>query len=136
MKKQSQSDREARSLLEHLRWRRRPLLLFEPGSSESPADWSKLVSEVEAREEAIGERDMTVIRLRGDSGSLDGEELPSNVVVALRELFGVDHPEYEAVLLGKDGGVKLRGPKGVELEEIFRLIDSMPMRQAEMRRDS
>ena len=36
------------------------------------------------------------------------------------------------VLIGKDGGVKLRSDDA-GLDQIFDLIDSMPMRQAEMR---
>ncbi|MFO7687606.1 MAG: DUF4174 domain-containing protein [Desulfobacterales bacterium] len=35
--------------------------------------------------------------------------------------------------MGKDGGIKLKRNDQVRLEEIFQLIDSMPMRQDEMR---
>jgi len=38
------------------------------------------------------------------------------------------------VLVGKDGGVKYRS-RQLHLNEIDKLIDSMPMRQAEMRKD-
>ncbi|MEN8788441.1 MAG: DUF4174 domain-containing protein [Flavobacteriaceae bacterium] len=37
------------------------------------------------------------------------------------------------VLIGKDGGIKLKRPFVVSAEEIFDLIDSMPMRRAEMK---
>jgi len=40
----------------------------------------------------------------------------------------------ETVLVGKDGGVKSRDDT-LDLDEIFRRIDAMPMRQAEMRAD-
>jgi hypothetical protein len=36
-------------------------------------------------------------------------------------------------LVGKDGGIKLKRGDQVDLREIFGLIDSMPMRQREMR---
>jgi hypothetical protein len=40
----------------------------------------------------------------------------------------------QLVLIGKDGGIKARHSEDVfDLERIFTLIDSMPMRRAEMR---
>jgi hypothetical protein len=36
------------------------------------------------------------------------------------------------VLIGKDGGEKLRREEGGTLREIFGLIDTMPMRRREM----
>ena len=41
---------------------------------------------------------------------------------------------FEVLLIGKDGGVKLRSDSPVEKGAFFGLIDQMPMRQAEMRR--
>ncbi|HKJ49362.1 MAG TPA: DUF4174 domain-containing protein [Christiangramia sp.] len=43
--------------------------------------------------------------------------------------------DFEVILIGLDGGVKLRQTKPVETKQLFGLIDSMPMRQAEMRRN-
>lgn len=40
--------------------------------------------------------------------------------------------DFEVVLLGLDGGVKLRKDRFVTREELFRLIDAMPMRQREL----
>ena len=44
--------------------------------------------------------------------------------------------DFEVILMGLDGGVKLRQTKPVETKQLFDLIDSMPMRQAEMRRNN
>ena len=41
---------------------------------------------------------------------------------------------FEIILIGKDGGIKLRNTSIVQNSEIYGLIDHMPMRQAEMRR--
>lgn len=41
---------------------------------------------------------------------------------------------FEIILIGKDGGIKLRNTSIVQNSEIYGLIDRMPMRQAEMRR--
>ena len=40
---------------------------------------------------------------------------------------------FEVLLVGRDGGVKLRSKKPVAVSEIMALIDTMPMRQAEMK---
>lgn len=42
--------------------------------------------------------------------------------------------DFEVILIGLDGGVKLRQKDILEPLQLFSLIDSMPMRQAEMRR--
>jgi hypothetical protein len=50
----------------------------------------------------------------------------------LRRRFGVRPGRFTVILIGKDGGVKMLREDRVELQEIFDLIDSMPMRQQEM----
>ncbi|WP_133674543.1 DUF4174 domain-containing protein [Maribacter caenipelagi] len=37
------------------------------------------------------------------------------------------------ILIGKDGGIKVKAPYPFNLENLFLLIDSMPMRKSEMR---
>lgn len=46
-----------------------------------------------------------------------------------------DENYYNIMLIGKDGGVKMKGPN-VTLQAMFDRIDTMPMRRREMRRDS
>jgi hypothetical protein len=43
------------------------------------------------------------------------------------------HTTFQVLLVGKDGGVKLRRGTPVVAAEITALIDTMPMRQNEMR---
>ena len=40
---------------------------------------------------------------------------------------------FTLILIGKDGGEKMRSSKAVSLDEIFSLIDSMPMRKQEIK---
>ena len=61
-----------------------------------------------------------VIDLNGEKQLIDAAEVPYN------NFQGV-------ILIGKDGGVKLREEFFIEPSVIFTLIDSMPMRRAEMR---
>ncbi len=63
-----------------------------------------------------GERDLVILRADG----------------ALRAAVGIGDAANEAVLIGKDGGVKARWKEPVAPEAVFALIDTMPMRRAEM----
>ena len=52
---------------------------------------------------------------------------------ALRKRFAAPHGKFTFLLIGKDGGEKYRRESGIDLQDVFRLIDSMPMRQQEMK---
>ena len=47
--------------------------------------------------------------------------------------FSLDGNFQGVLLIGKDGGIKLKKPFIVKPQTIFDLVDSMPMRRAEMR---
>ncbi len=64
-------------------------------------------------------------------GSL-GELSPGECVSARRR-FHIGQDEFAVILLGKDGGEKLRSRTPVTMERLVKLIDSMPMRQKEAR---
>lgn len=53
---------------------------------------------------------------------------------AIRQQFGLD-PTFEAILVGKDGGAKLRSSTVLGADDLFPVIDAMPMRRREMKRD-
>jgi hypothetical protein len=61
------------------------------------------------------------------------QTLSAAEVRGLRKSYGVDEQNYAVLLIGKDGGVKLRREVPVTTTELFSLIDSMPMRKREMR---
>ncbi len=51
-----------------------------------------------------------------------------------RQRFKVAPVEFTVILIGKDGGEKMRSHQPVTAERLERTIDAMPMRQDEMRR--
>ena len=64
------------------------------------------------------------------------DELADRKLIILRD--SEDHcndEDFKIVLYGLDGGVKLSSSTEVKAREIFDLIDSMPMRRAELRRN-
>jgi hypothetical protein len=51
-------------------------------------------------------------------------------------LTSTDADEFRITLVGKDGGTKLTRSTILPAQELFAIIDAMPMRRDEMRRDS
>ncbi len=107
-----------------------------PGLRPSPVD-DRYVGQRRLLEGARGgfaERD----RLRGDlferdTGNFDGGPVSAEHAAWAWERYGVEPGRFAAVLVGKDGTVKHRFDKPVEPDEIYALIDEMPMRRREMR---
>ena len=60
--------------------------------------------------------------------------LSAQEIAAARKRFGVAPGSFTVVLLGEDGGVKLRAGAPVPVERLNGLIDGMPMRRLEMQR--
>ena len=68
-------------------------------------------------------------RIAGEIDELAAERLD------VRRRLELQGRGAQLVLIGKDGGVKARQSEGVfDLARVFELIDSMPMRRAEMQR--
>jgi len=113
-------------------WKNRPLLIFAP--SPDASEYKTLMTQLNAQADQIIDRDMVLIEIF-DIGlvRVDGKPWPDENAENLRKQFSVTTGYLTAILIGKDGGQKLRQSKRVDLGSIFALIDTMPMRQQEMR---
>jgi hypothetical protein len=82
----------------------------------------------------LKERDVVVISVLKDTVST--KERPDEPVSAddLRDAYDVWPHDFRVVLIGRDGGVKLRRDEPISAADLFALIDSMPMRKQEMGR--
>ena len=63
-------------------------------------------------------------------------ETRSTVPSKIYQRFHSGAKPFQLILIGLDGGVKWRVNEVVSCEDLFALIDGMPMRRAEMRRKS
>jgi hypothetical protein len=80
----------------------------------------------------LTERKLKIFRIHPyDIDSLEKQE---DVIVSERiyNHFIDKNETFQIILIGLDGGVKLRQNKILSRQELYTLIDSMPMRQAEM----
>ena len=120
--------------LSDYRWERRPLLLFAPAESDSRL--VETMRRIEASRCDFADRDMVLGRIIADGAStLDGQGVDTSQAQRLRSEFGVGAGSFSVVLIGKDGGEKLRVNDVPELSAIYAVIDGMPMRGREMGAD-
>ena len=110
------------NMLVDYKWEKRVILLFAPQASTPEI----LTQEKIIAQDKLGfaERDLIVLKYYLDNKN----------GMTLRDKFKVSLGEFTFILIGKDGGVKLRKNKVVLSNDLFDLIDSMPMRRGEIRR--
>ena len=81
---------------------------------------------------ALSERQIVIIRAIGATAQdPQGRRWEASGV---RRAVGLATGRFGVVLVGKDGGVKLRRTKAVSAAELMQTIDAMPMRRQEMRK--
>lgn len=123
----------AADTLESLKWEKRPILLF--AKSRSFAQLGKQLDLLRDYRPDLQERDIVVLSTTGNqetSAAIGYVSIDRGTARLLRRRFAPDMKGLTVILIGKDGGEKGRWTSVVEPQEIFDLIDSMPMRQQEI----
>jgi hypothetical protein len=116
--------------LSRFQWRRRLLVVFAP----VPQDPRLAAQRLRLAEQRSGyaERDLTVIEVAGRSVLVDGARDRSLDSYELRVHFEIEDNAFATLLIGKDGGEKLRRDGLMPNDMLFDAIDTMPMRRQEM----
>ena len=109
--------------VKELKWNKRLLIL-----DATTVKAQDLRTEIDRNIAAWRDRDLHLVLLDGDQ--VGGEEANQDASF-WRKKFRID--QEGTVLVGKDGGVKERWPLAPRLQEVFDLVDAMPMRQRELR---
>jgi len=109
-------------LLADYQWKSRVILLFAP--EESNANYKAQQEIIRSNKLEYEDRDLVVLSfiLGNRKGQL------------VREEFNIKDKIFTYILIGKDGYEKLTTNKVVPSKDLFKLIDSMPMRIGEMKR--
>lgn len=108
---------QAENPLDEYLWKSRPIVIFAP--SETDPRLLQQLAWLDAEKEEMEERDVVVLT---DTDPIEQSEL--------RKKF---HPrDFQLLLIGKDGQVKLRKPFPWNVRELSRAIDKMPMRRQEI----
>lgn len=118
--------------LEPFRWKNRVLLIFSNGSE--PDYYTARQEEWLYKEsEGIAERDIVVLKVLPETVfCADTILYREGAARILRQLTGIQSADFAVALVGKDGSLKSLKKEPVSAEELFALIDAMPMRKAEL----
>ncbi|WKK67521.1 DUF4174 domain-containing protein [Lutimonas zeaxanthinifaciens] len=123
--------------LEKHTWKNR-ILVFKTTDSALQI-YQQQVKEFENSEAELKDRKFVLYRITGadferidytkdaltDSGSISG--------TSLEKIFNAQE-HFEVVLIGLDGGVKLRQTEVLSKEDLYGIVDAMPMRRSELNR--
>ena len=116
--------------LSDYRWESRPLLLFAP--TDSDPRLVETMRRIEASRCDFVDRDIVLGRIVTEGTStLDGHVVDPTQAQRLVSEFGIGADSFSVVLIGKDGGEKLRVAGVPDLQAIYAVIDGMPMRARE-----
>lgn len=118
-------------------WKKRLIVCYFPQNAESKAALKDLENSIQEFKAEILDRDLLLFHVgelpkRGKASY--AVSLPSEAQADLRERYGLTGDTAQLLLIGKDGGVKQRQTApNFSLQRMYALIDTMPMRQEEMR---
>ncbi|MFK7935298.1 MAG: DUF4174 domain-containing protein [Saprospiraceae bacterium] len=104
--------------LEQHQWRERILLFFIPANEV--ATWEAQQQILAVDNQGLQERDLIFYKIENDS--------------ALQQNYAISNDRFTAILIGKDGGEKLRQHEPLTLKKLYSTIDVMPMRRSEIRK--
>ena len=115
--------------LQDFRWKNRILLILPP------QEIAKINLQLLKHQKAIVERNLIIINLSESSESFTNQmTLSKDQLQTLRTRYKLNNESKPFfTLIGKDGEEKARQDEQLDLQKIFTLIDSMPMRKAEMK---
>lgn len=117
--------------LEQFRWKNRVLVVI---ADRTGAMANEQVERLKRVNPGAAERDMVLVLINGNTVQTFPAGPASLNASALRARLKGPDDGFEVLLIGKDGGVKLRDTKPVATDALFTLIDSMPMRSNETRK--
>ncbi|OWV84913.1 DUF4174 domain-containing protein [Rhizobium sp. R693] len=119
--------------LEQFQWRNRVLVIFPDRRNARAA---RQENQLLADRDALQNRDMVILKIAGGSVRVlfgAGESLDATAIAS--ELGDPAAGEFAAFLVGKDGTVKLKVSEPISRGELLAIVDSMPVRAAEIASD-
>lgn len=114
--------------LDREQWRHRVLLVFSPATDAEPLRQQRSILARDRK--GMQDRDLLVVEVIRTAPT---EAVPAKVAESLRLRLRAAEPQFTAILVGKDGAVKLRRTEPVALQELYEIIDVMPMRRDELK---
>ncbi|MCP4884145.1 MAG: DUF4174 domain-containing protein [Flavobacteriales bacterium] len=121
--------------LEQHEWNDR--ILIVKAESEASKTYQNQIEELRNSSSALKERKLMIYQVIGNKYELvdyDNPEIIGSGEVSNQMNVNILNKKipFEIILIGLDGGIKLKKSDIIRKEELFNLIDSMPMRSSEL----
>jgi hypothetical protein len=118
---------------EAYKWKNRIIIIF--AKDRDSGFYVEQVNNLDENSIEFKERDLVSYHIFDLNGiGPDNQYLEKADLLHLKNHYNFDQGPFKLLLIGKDGTVKLERSEPVTSTEIYRLIDSMPMRQIEIQR--
>lgn len=119
--------------LKDFQWKNRLILII--AENEEDQNFQKQLAELQQDQDGLKERKLIIYKIlpKNFSQGLESETWENGS--ALYQKYKTNASGFQVLLLGLDGGIKLDQSEILSLKKLFDTIDSMPMRQAEMRKN-
>ena len=121
----------AQDLSKHQRKDRLILIITE----EKTEKFQQQITELQKHQQGLKERKLVIDKILPERYSTGFQEENWKSSTELYGKYKVKNSDFRVILIGLDGGEKLEQTEVLSIEKLFNTIDSMPMRQAEMRKN-
>ena len=121
--------------LQEFEWERRILVIAAPDRNAEA--YRNSLTMLESNRSGMEERHMLIVLLPDSaepSLMLKAGDQPEIDPQKLRNQLNLKPDQLSFLLIGKDGGVKMREQDSLSLKSVFNRIDQMPMRKQEMKK--
>lgn len=115
--------------LQSYKWKNRVLLVFAKDEKLAAEQLDLLWVDLGG----IADRDLVIIRVTAEEATVLYGKEATRLGNSLNTKYNSSDEPFRVLLIGKDGGIKLDEDEKISATFLYQLIDSMPMRQQEMR---
>lgn len=121
----------AQDLSKH-QWKDRLILIVAEEKNEK---FQQQLTELQKHQQGLNERKLVIYQILPDTYSTSFKAENWQQSSELYNKYKAEKSDFRVILIGLDGGEKLEQTEVLSAEKLFNTIDSMPMRQAEIRRN-
>lgn len=116
-------------------WENRILIIS--ASTANDPDYTKQMEIFENDPASLNERDLILFKVfKNKAIGPKNQQLGKDQLDFLKEEYKLKGVDFKLLLIGKDGTLKKTYLSSTPMKSINQVIDAMPMRKAEMRRNS
>jgi hypothetical protein len=121
----------AQDLSKH-QWEDRLFLIIAEEKNEK---FQQQLTELQKHQQGLKERKLVIYQILPEKYTTGFEEKNWKKSSELCHKYKTEKSDFQVILIGLDGGEKLEQTEVLSTERLFNTIDSMPMRQSEMRKN-